>query len=299
MEADDDPFHESDNGLPIAGPSGTSRVSAPQQPTGSVVYHPAPSAASHRSSSIPGVIPAVALGLRGRVTRRISQAASGSANQRSTHLVIPPATPRNANRGPSQLGTTEEALDEAAIAAIAAGATTLPDPQPAPLELPTPSAGPAAPSATPTGEWPAASDTVVRPAPGPFLYESTNMEEFKRRDDEKREKRRERERDRAQKKEEKAKLKAAAETTASEAMYNHNHPGTQSADRRIKPSPSFGGSLRRAFQTAFKLSGVNTSSATSESPAPSADDENETESGEGQSGQSGQGQVQDRSHHTH
>ncbi|KAI0886629.1 uncharacterized protein GGS22DRAFT_199030 [Annulohypoxylon maeteangense] len=129
--------------------------------------------------------------------------------------------------------------------------------------------------------WGPSSETIVRPAPGPFLYAGADPEELKRKDEEKRQKRRERERDRAQKKEEKNKQKANEEalkelrkSQSRDSASLHGSAGgtwgsggsegggsvggggsasvSGSVSASLKPKSSFGGSLRRAFNVLKK-----------------------------------------------
>lgn len=132
-----------------------------------------------------------------------------------------------------------------------------------------------APQAAPL--WaPVDHSMVVRPAPGPFLYESADPEELKRRDEERRERRRQRECERAQKREEKAKLKATEHAQKElRRMQSHQNIGSHHHGHHLgvggaavlKTASSFSGSLRRAFQ-AFKKP-----SSAVPTPSPAEEDE--------------------------
>ncbi|XDG05277.1 hypothetical protein ABKA04_004892 [Annulohypoxylon sp. FPYF3050] len=186
---------------------------------------------------------------------------SGSDTPSQTYpQVHPPIYPQPQQPAPQQQATQQVAP---------------PHPQPAPGARA--AAHPAVPFWAPP---PSENQVVVRPAPGPFLYAGADPEEMKRKDEEKRQKRLERERDRKQKKEEKNKQKANEEAQkelrksmgSRDSTSVHGSIGASQGSGRsdasasigasvgtgvgLKPKPSFGGSLRRAFN-AFKKPASN------------------------------------------
>ncbi|KAI0179799.1 hypothetical protein GGR52DRAFT_213768 [Hypoxylon sp. FL1284] len=96
---------------------------------------------------------------------------------------------------------------------------------------------------------------VMRRAPGPFFYEARSPTELKRRDDEREQQRRERMRERAEEKERKKAEKELRKAQQQQAAAQQQQGGQQQQQQRgdggsgrLRPTPSFAGSLRRAFQ---------------------------------------------------